>query len=420
MSRAALAVLAALGLWASSSAAGETAAIYPRALGGGALAEPLVARLIARLEAALAQGGGRPLRTVVDLERELVLRAGADYLACRAERCAVELAQLTSLRKLVLLDLASGGPGCGAALIVRDLLLGEVELRAWAPGSCGPAGLEAAVEVLAGKVAGWSREGAAAPERREGDPATAWLRLESEPEGMWAELDGRDLGRLRGERLEVSAGKHHLVVEGPCHQAAVRDLELAPGSEQTVRLALVQLEAVLSVRVGDSDARRGRLRVEVWLDGRRLGPNERTYTVPACARQLEVRAPGFPPHREVLWLNPSEAKLVDVDLRPGWGEQQSARYAQFIELKPEKDVLERRVERCLEAARRLGRRPAWLQYEFGIEADGAPVHVSIKGVGLPLPAEDRRCVLVTIDRFRFSPGRGWDQLGLIGTKLVLD
>ncbi len=423
MSRAVFALLAWLAALSSSALAAEAelprAAVYPRALGGGAFSEDLVARLVARLEAALAAGGGYRVTSARALERELVLRDGGRYVACREERCAVALARQVALRKLVLLDLAGGGPGCGAALVFRDLLFGEVERRARSPGPCGPEGLEAAVEDLAGRVEAWSR-GGGSPERLEGGPPTAWLRLESEPAGLWAELDGRDLGRLRGERLEVSAGKHRLVVEGPCHQPAARDLELAAGSEQTVRLAPAHLEAALSVRVRDLDARRGKLRVEVWLDGRRLGPNERSYTVPACARALEVRAPGFPPHREVLWLNPGEARLVEVDLNPWQAEPQLERYIRFIELKAEKDLLGRRVARCFEPGRRLELRHGWLRYEFGIDAAGAPVRVALTGASFDLRAEERRCALLAIDRFRFSPDRGWDRLGMISAKLELD
>ena len=67
---------------------------------------------------------------------------------------------------------------------------------------------------------------------------TGALTIESTPPRVRLRIDGADVGSTPYRSLSMRAGAHTLVAEQPGFRAASRTIELAPGAELTVHLAL--------------------------------------------------------------------------------------------------------------------------------------------------------------------------------------
>ncbi|MBI2373338.1 MAG: SUMF1/EgtB/PvdO family nonheme iron enzyme [Deltaproteobacteria bacterium] len=122
-------------------------------------------------------------------------------------------------------------------------------------------------------------------------PTFGTLTVRSDPSGLEVSVDGERRGRTPVEGLRVSEGPHEVLLDERCHHRAGERFELKRGQSKTLELAPKPRKAGLWVSAKDDDG--NDLRATVSLDGRELGATLATYTVPLCAEELRVRAPGL-------------------------------------------------------------------------------------------------------------------------------
>jgi formylglycine-generating enzyme required for sulfatase activity len=140
------------------------------------------------------------------------------------------------------------------------------------------------------------------------------LSVTSQTPGLAVLLDGAPVGLTPLEDLAVDAGLHAVQVERPCAAPAAAAVEVAPDQHAALSLEPRLREATLEVYATRADGEA--LRAEVWLDGTLAGHTPGRLTVPACARQMELRAPGVAPLLRDLWLRQGELTIARATLSP--------------------------------------------------------------------------------------------------------
>lgn len=115
------------------------------------------------------------------------------------------------------------------------------------------------------------------------------------------------------EPLRLGAGPHAIRTESPCHLPQALSIDVAPGEDSYVALAPAPRRVVLTVHSRDAD---GDVPADVLVDGRRYGRAPGVHSIPACARQLDVRARGHQSWSLALALGREAAASVTAELVP--------------------------------------------------------------------------------------------------------
>ena len=135
----------------------------------------------------------------------------------------------------------------------------------------------------------------------------------SDPAGAPVKIDGEPRGDTPLTGLELDAGPHRVVVTDPCYHEAGEQFTMKRGGFRKVTLQLRTRKGGIQV-VARSD--RGEdVKAEVYLDGKKLGPAPGTFTVPVCARLLEVRHRKHGTWSKELALKEKKTISLVADLR---------------------------------------------------------------------------------------------------------
>jgi formylglycine-generating enzyme required for sulfatase activity len=135
--------------------------------------------------------------------------------------------------------------------------------------------------------------------------ADAVLRLASTPSGASVTLDGKFLGTTPLELALESGKSQELIAFKAGHEKAQRRITPTPGTQE-LQLALRPLTGVITLALTPADA-------EVLANGRVLGKGSGSYTLPAIAQTITVRAPG---HLD---------RMLQMTPRPGFPQQAAVR-----------------------------------------------------------------------------------------------
>lgn len=122
------------------------------------------------------------------------------------------------------------------------------------------------------------------------NPTFGWLAIETQPPGVALAINGKPEEGGHTQAREVAPGGYEVVVVDPCYEPMGERVLVKKGEQRRVVLAAKPRTA--AVRVTAEDDKGNALEGEVWVDDARLGQTPKTYRVPLCARQIEVRAAG--------------------------------------------------------------------------------------------------------------------------------
>ncbi|MFM7784394.1 MAG: PEGA domain-containing protein, partial [Gammaproteobacteria bacterium] len=136
--------------------------------------------------------------------------------------------------------------------------------------------------------------------------ADAVLRLASTPSGASVTLDGKFLGTTPLELALESGKPQELIAFKAGHEQALRRITPTPGV-QDLQLALRPLTGVITLALTPADA-------EVLANGRLLGKGSGSYTLPAIAQTITVRAGGHLDRTLQLTPRPGFPQQVPVRL----------------------------------------------------------------------------------------------------------
>lgn len=290
----------------------------------GAGGEALVLRLEKRPGLLALDTAGVDARVLVDGEEKGRSNAGPVEISAGTHRLRLEAERYRTLEQ----DLVVEGMGRTQSLAVRlEPAWGTYRIQTSPAGasvqldgeSLGTTPVE--VELLEGsrtlqlRLAGHRDESlvvaARAGETRDLDPvalqrADAVLQLSSTPPGASVTLDGKFLGTTPLELALESGKAQELIAFKAGHEQAQRRFTPTPGV-QALQLALRPLTGVITFALTPADA-------EVLANGRLLGKGSGSYTLPALAQTITVRAAGHLERSLQLTPRPGFPQQVPVRL----------------------------------------------------------------------------------------------------------
>jgi len=153
------------------------------------------------------------------------------------------------------------------------------------------------------------------------------------PPGLAITVDGRPAGTAPLKRLELSPGRHKVVVEDRCHVRAGREITVARG--QTRKLELAPKPRPSAIEVSAVDGRKNAVVASVWVDGRQAGKTPGTFKVGVCAKQVEVRHPKLGAWKAALTLAEKRVSRVVATLgSPTPAPAASASAKGFVRISP--------------------------------------------------------------------------------------
>lgn len=136
------------------------------------------------------------------------------------------------------------------------------------------------------------------------------LVVRSNPAGASVTVGGAYRGRTPLE-VDVSPDLEHLVaVARDGYESATRSARVAPGGRVTVEVSLEAILGEVIVRANPADAR-------LLVDGTDRGTASQTLRLPSTAHAIEIRKPGYVPHRTTVTPRPGLAQNLEVTLLPG-------------------------------------------------------------------------------------------------------
>ncbi len=136
------------------------------------------------------------------------------------------------------------------------------------------------------------------------------LVVRSNPAGASVTVGGAYRGRTPLE-VDVSPDLEHTVaVARDGYESATRSARVAPGGRVTVEVSLEAILGEVIVRANPPDAR-------LLVDGTDRGTASQTLRLPSTAHAIEIRKPGYVPHRTTVTPRPGLAQNVEVTLLPG-------------------------------------------------------------------------------------------------------
>jgi formylglycine-generating enzyme required for sulfatase activity len=140
------------------------------------------------------------------------------------------------------------------------------------------------------------------------EPLPGRFSLTSEPPGAAVSVDGEFRGETPAE-LDLLAGKAHAIrLTKAGHDAADASVTLDRGEARALALTLAPRLGEVEVAAEPADA-------EVLVDGEARGRVGQTLRLTAMPHAIEVRRPGYEPHRVTLTPRPGFPQAVRVRLR---------------------------------------------------------------------------------------------------------
>lgn len=146
------------------------------------------------------------------------------------------------------------------------------------------------------------------------EPNFGTYAVRSDPSGLEVKVDGRAAGRTPLDDVELTPGRHEILVSDPCYYDRGKRLAAKAGERRELTFDMGPRMGALDIVAvdGAGNAQRG----EAWIDGAAVGPVPGVHKVPICARVLEVkRADGSVAYRGTLAVK--EKQLVHVRAKVG-------------------------------------------------------------------------------------------------------
>jgi formylglycine-generating enzyme required for sulfatase activity len=140
------------------------------------------------------------------------------------------------------------------------------------------------------------------------EPLPGRLRLTSEPAGAAVRMDGEFRGETPLEIDVTPRRPHALRLTKAGHEAAEASVELGLGEERALSLVLPARLGEVQITAEPADA-------EVLVDGEARGRAGQTLRLSAAAHEIEVRKPGYEPHRVTVTPRPEFPQAVKARLR---------------------------------------------------------------------------------------------------------
>jgi len=136
------------------------------------------------------------------------------------------------------------------------------------------------------------------------------LAVTSTPSGAAVSVGGAYRGRTPLE-LEVRPDIAQVVtVLRDGYEPARREVQVASGARETLALTLQPILGQVVVRATPADA-------QLYVDGSARGVARQTIELPATAHVIEIRKPGYAPHRVTVTPRPGLPQSVEVTLLEG-------------------------------------------------------------------------------------------------------
>ncbi|HNW83427.1 MAG TPA: PEGA domain-containing protein, partial [bacterium] len=144
------------------------------------------------------------------------------------------------------------------------------------------------------------------------EPNFGWITINSVPEGMEVELDGKDMGKTPIARFDIATGGHQLDIKNKCHYNESEKFEIKRGEEKVLTYNMKPREA--AIKVTAKDEQDNDLEAEVFVDGNSVGKSPRTWKVPLCSGNVYVKA-DVGEFRQDLSLSEGEVKVIAAVLK---------------------------------------------------------------------------------------------------------
>lgn len=136
------------------------------------------------------------------------------------------------------------------------------------------------------------------------------LAVTSSPPGAAVSVGGAYRGRTPLE-IDVRPDLAQAVtVLRDGYEAVQREVKVAPGARESLALTLQPILGQVIVRATPADA-------QLYVDGTSRGVARQTLELPATAHVIEVRKPGYAPHRVTVTPRPGLPQSVEVTLLEG-------------------------------------------------------------------------------------------------------
>jgi formylglycine-generating enzyme required for sulfatase activity len=136
------------------------------------------------------------------------------------------------------------------------------------------------------------------------------LTVRSAPAGANVTIGGAYRGRTP---LEVDVRPdviQSVAVSREGYEPASREISVASGGRGVVDVSLKAILGEVIVRATPTDA-------ELFVDGRSRGPANQTLQLPAAAHAIEIRRPGYVPHKATVTPRPGLPQNIEVTLLEG-------------------------------------------------------------------------------------------------------
>jgi len=142
------------------------------------------------------------------------------------------------------------------------------------------------------------------------EPLKGLLLVTSTPTGSEVSVKGASLGNTPLLITSLESGTHRLTIASPGFQTKEIDITLDGRTPQKVDVALMSDSGTLDVSCDPDDA-------EVFVNGISRGHTPcRIDRIPGGAVSLELKAPGFQPHKRDVSLAAGEIQKIAVQLKP--------------------------------------------------------------------------------------------------------
>lgn len=136
--------------------------------------------------------------------------------------------------------------------------------------------------------------------------ADSLLTVRSSPAGAGVTLDGRFQGETPLELAVQSGVRYRVQAFRAGYAPAEASVELAPGAERTLDLALDQLTGTVIVQAQPDDA-------QLYVNGKSVGPANQTLELPTSAHSVEIRLPGYAGYQTEI--TPREGITQEIKVR---------------------------------------------------------------------------------------------------------
>lgn len=162
---------------------------------------------------------------------------------------------------------------------------------------------------------------APAPDQRKawsaGEANKAVVEFTSEPSGAAVLIDGAMVCQATPCSKALAVGTHRVEMNGDCVEHKTAQATVKRGGGNRVFVKLNARRAGLEVEASNAD--HNDVEGEVYVDGVKVGMTPGRFTVPLCAKEVEVKAAGYTPFKQRVTLKEHRVDVLAVVLGSGGG-----------------------------------------------------------------------------------------------------